>query len=73
MPDGRLQLRLPDGDYRVEFFRPSDGTQVGKPTTHVTRGLRTQDPVALPPFADDLALRITRIVTRDQTAIPDSH
>ncbi len=73
VPDGRLQLRLPDGDYRVEFFRPSDGTQVGKPTTHVTRGLRTQDPVALPPFADDLALRITRIVTRDQTAIPDSH
>jgi hypothetical protein len=68
--DGRLLLRLPNGDYRVEFFRPTDGTPIGEPLTHVSRGLRTQDPVILPSFTDDLALRITRTVTRDLTAIP---
>lgn len=70
VPDGRLLLRLPNGDYQVEFFRPAHGVPVGKAIIHVSRGLRTQDPLTLPAFTDDLAMRITRLVTRDLTAIP---
>lgn len=70
VPEGKLRLRLPDGDYRVEFFHPSDGSQLGAPVTHVSAGLRNPLPIRLPAFTDDLALRLTRTVTRDQTAIP---
>ncbi len=67
---GRLNLRLPAGDYRVEFFVPSDGRPLGSATSFTARHLRHQDPLVLPPFTDDLAIRIERTVTRDQTAIP---
>jgi hypothetical protein len=67
---GSVQLRLPEGDYRVEFFHPADGTLLGDPVTHVAPGLRKAAPLKLPAFTDDLALRIIRTVTRDQTAIP---
>lgn len=68
--DTRAVLRLPDGDYRVEFFSPSTGEVSGSAVTHVSRGLRTRDRLVLPEFVDDLALRLTRTVTRDPTAIP---
>ncbi len=71
--NGRLHLRLPGGDYRVEFFDPASGAAIGATVTHVSHGLHRPGPLALPPFADDLALRITRTETRDQAAIPDTH
>ena len=66
----QIQLRLLDGTYRIEFFRPADGAPVGEPVVHDAPGLRRQAPVSLPPFVDDLAMRITRLTTRTRTYIP---
>lgn len=71
--DGRLRLRLPAGDYRVEFFSPADGRRLGEPVVFQARHLRFQDTLPLPPFTDDLAFRAVRTLTRDQTAIPGTH
>jgi len=68
--DGSIQLRLPEGDYQVEFFNPSTGEAIGGPKTFLSPGLRAQASLELPTFTDDLTLRITRTVTRDNTAIP---
>lgn len=67
---GQVLLRLPNGDYRVEFFRPSDALPLAPPVMHASRGIHRQDSLALPDFTDDIALRIVRTVTRDQGAIP---
>ena len=68
--DARIQLRLLDGTYRVEFFRPADGSPIGEPMIHDAPGLRRQAMVSLPRFVDDLAMRITRLTTRTPTYIP---
>ncbi len=70
LDDAQVLLRLPSGDYQVEYFDPATGVPLGGPVVHVARHLRDQDPLHLPAFTDDLALRIVRTVTRDQTAIP---
>jgi len=68
--NGHVLLRLPEGEYRVEFFDPATGNECGASLTHVSPGLRAVPSLSLPPFKDDLALRIFRVVNRDQTAIP---
>ncbi len=68
--DGKLRVRLPAGDYRLEFFEPASGQPLGEPRVHVAPHLRDTLDLALPTFRDDLALRLTRVLTRDQTAIP---
>ena len=67
---GRINLRLPNGSYRIEFFRPSDGSPLGEPRMEESPGLRRQFSVPLPDFADDLALRVVRTVTKGKTLIP---
>lgn len=71
--DGNLRLRLPHGDYRVEFFTPATGAPLGPPATHVSRGLRSPVALPLPAFTDDLALRLVRTVARAPQAIPGTH
>jgi hypothetical protein len=61
--DAQIRLRLPDGNYRLEFFRPADGTPIGEPANLSSPGLRLQITHPLPRFTDDLALRIVRTFT----------
>lgn len=52
-----LVLDVPPGRYRAEWFRPADGTRMGEETLSHGRGrLR----LAVPEFAGDAALRLTR-------------
>jgi hypothetical protein len=69
---GQLQLRLPDGEYMVELFHPADAQVLGPPLGHVSPGLRASAPLRLPDFTDDLALRIKRVGTREQSLIPET-
>jgi hypothetical protein len=39
---------------------------------HVSPGLRASAPLRLPDFTDDLALRIKRVGTREQSLIPET-
>lgn len=66
--NAELRLRLPDGVYGIEFFRPADGTKVGTATAE-SKGLRGQVPVVLPVFTDDLALRIVNVEDREKSLI----
>ncbi len=67
----QIKLRLPDGAYRIEYFRPADGAPVGEVAGMKSPGLRQQTEVALPPFTDDLAMRIVRTYTPPtKTLIP---
>jgi hypothetical protein len=65
----RLLLRVPDGGYQVESFRPSDGAAIGQAQPFESRGLRGQSEIPLPDFSDDLALRITRLHFRNKSLI----
>lgn len=69
----RVRLRLPDGDYRIAFVNPADGSTAAPDIVHAAPGLRRQVALDLPAFTDDLALRIERTVTRDATSIPGTH
>lgn len=53
-----LLLDVPPGRYRAEWFRPSDGSRIGESVlTHAKGRLRLETPA----FAEDAALRLTRL------------
>jgi len=62
-------LHLPDGTYRLSFLKPADGSTF-ETRTHVSKGLGQDVRLALPPFTDDLAVRIERTQTTDRTLVP---
>ncbi|HOX02105.1 MAG TPA: carbon-nitrogen hydrolase family protein [Verrucomicrobiota bacterium] len=64
-----LALRLPDGIYRLTMLKPADGSTI-ETRSYGSKGLGQEGRIDLPPFVDDLAVRIDRIQTADRTAVP---
>lgn len=54
---------------RIEFLAPTDLALLGS-QTHVSAGLRTEAQIELPPFTDDLVIKIEQIMVRERTLIP---
>ena len=66
---GTLQLRLPNGSYRITFQRPADLSAIAT-LDHRAGGLGRVDTVALPDFVDDLIVTIKRPQPATRTRIP---
>ena len=64
-----VRLRLPDGQYTVQFVRPADGAPLGD-RTHTSRGIRATEQLPLPTFTDDLAIVITATRRAARSIIP---
>ncbi len=62
-------LCLPDGQYRITFLTPADLSVVGN-RVHVSAGLHEETLIELPPFTDDLVIKLERIRTDERTPIP---
>ncbi|MBM4029148.1 MAG: DUF4038 domain-containing protein [Planctomycetes bacterium] len=63
------QVRLPKGNYRITFQKPSD-LSVLDTLDHSATGLGRVDPIALPDFTDDLIVTIKRPLPATRTRIP---
>lgn len=68
-PDGKAQLRLYDGAYRVTFLDPADLSTIGS-LTHTSLGLRKPVEIEVPAFTDDLAIQIARLHEEQRITIP---
>jgi hypothetical protein len=66
---GALQLRLPNGSYRIVFQKPADLSVVAT-LDHSAGGLGRVDAVALPDFTDDLIVTVKRPQPATRTRIP---
>lgn len=64
-----MTLRLPDGIYRISVLKPADGATV-ETRDWASKGLGQNGTFALPPFTDDLAVRIERTHAAARTAVP---
>jgi len=63
------QLRLPNGNYRITFQKPSDLSILGT-LDHSAGGLGRVDAIALPDFSDDLAVTIKPAQPAKRTRVP---
>ena len=68
-PAPSMTLRLPDGIYRISVLKPADGATV-ETRDWASKGLGQNGTFALPPFTDDLAVRIERTHAAARTAVP---
>jgi predicted amidohydrolase len=64
-----VALRLADGTYRLTILKPADGSTL-ETRTHTSKGLGQDASIALPPFTDDLALRVERSQPAERTLVP---
>ncbi len=63
------QLRLPNGNYRITFQKPSDLSTVGT-LDRSAGGLGRVEAIALPDFTDDLVVTVKRTQPAKRTRIP---
>jgi hypothetical protein len=64
-----LKLRLPSGQYGVRYVHPADLSAAGAGSVKAEHVGRQVD-LALPEFADDLLIEITRTGTGREQLVP---
>ena len=64
-----VQVRLPDGNYRINFQNPADMTILGT-YDHPSGGLGKVDRIPLPQFKDDVIVTVQRVKNFGRTRIP---
>lgn len=67
--EAQVRLRVPNGTYQVDYYDPANGEPVATTLQFESKGLWRQNLVTLPPFTDDLALRIRLVKSSQRTLI----